>query len=169
MEPEITSIKNQSVQAFYSLYWPQHQILMDFFNLLPEEQYDYRMVDTPQQKSETPRESLAHIIHVQWVYLNGIKTGTLDFNSISIEPFNKLTKADLQAEWERCDKEIYAFLTAEAFDSTSTVHVPWGGSMNGLDLLFFLRDHDILHIGWNLAYMDLLDLPRYTSLIQYWG
>ena len=41
--------------------------------------------------------------------------------------------------------------------------------MNGIDLLFFLRDHEILHIGWNLAVMDYLDLPRYPSLIQYWG
>ncbi len=29
--------------------------------------------------------------------------------------------------------------------------------MNAVDLLFFLRDHEILHIGWNLAIMDHFD------------
>lgn len=51
----------------------------------------------------------------------------------------------------------------------SQVEVPWGGRMNAVDLLFFLRDHDILHIGWNLAVMDHLNMPRFESLIQYWG
>jgi len=41
--------------------------------------------------------------------------------------------------------------------------------MNAVDVLFFLRDHDILHIGWNLAVMDHLNVPRYPTLIQYWG
>jgi len=41
--------------------------------------------------------------------------------------------------------------------------------MNIVDVLFFLRDHDILHVGWNLALMDALNMPRYPALIQYWG
>jgi hypothetical protein len=49
------------------------------------------------------------------------------------------------------------------------VEVPWGGKMNVVDVLFFLRDHDILHIGWNLALMDALNMPRYPALVQYWG
>ena len=36
-------------------------------------------------------------------------------------------------------------------------------------MLFFPRDHDILHIGWNLALADHLDLPRLPSLSAYWG
>jgi hypothetical protein len=169
VKPEITSINNQSVQAFYSLYWPQHQILIDFFNQLGEEHYDFRMASLEKRKSESPRESLAHIIFVQSVYLDSAKTGKLNFNAISIEPFKTLSRAELLAKWELCDTEMYTFLTGENFDSTSTISVPWGGVMNAIDLLFFLRDHDILHIGWNLAYMDMLDLPRYNSLMQYWG
>lgn len=169
MKLDLPVIKNQSVRTFYALYWPQHQILIDFFSLLPEGQYDFRMVDTPERKAESPRESLAHILYVQWVYLNSIKTGKLEFKSMGTEHFSTLPRPQLLAELERCDQELYAFLTAETFDSSAAVNVPWGSSMNAIDLLFFLRDHDILHIGWNLAYMDHLNVPRFASLSQYWG
>ena len=169
MKPDIASIKNPQVKVFYSLYWPQHTILVDFFLLLSEQQYDYRMIATAERKADTPRESLAHILYVQRVYFNSVKTGMLEFKSMGTEHFSTLAKAELLAELERSDTEIFSFLTAETFDSNRSVSVPWGSAMNVVDLLFFLKDHDILHIGWNLALMDHLNLPRYESLIQYWG
>jgi len=169
MKPDLTSIKNPQVQVFYSLWWPQHKILHDFILQLAEEQFDYRMVDLPSRKADTPRESLAHILYVQLVYLNAVKTGKLEFKSMGTEHYRTMTREQLVAEWECIDEEMFACLTAEAFDSQRQVEVPWGGRMNAVDLLFFLRDHDILHIGWNLAVMDHLNVPRYESLIQYWG
>ena len=169
MKPDISSIENPRVRVFYSLWWPQHQVIQDFICHLAEEQFDYRMVDSPSRKSDTPRQSLAHVLYVQLVYLNAVKTGKLEFKSMGVEHYGTLTKAQLLAEWERIDDEMFAYLTSEAFDSQSLVEVPWGGRMNAIDLLFFLRDHDILHIGWNLALMDHLDVPRFESLIQYWG
>ena len=169
MRLDVSSIQDPRVRAFYSLCWSQHQIILDFFTRLAEEQFDYRMVDTPERKSDTPRESLAHILYVQLVYLNGVKTGKLEFKSTGTEHYREMTKAQLLAEMERIDAETFAYLTAEPFDSNRTVDVPWGGEMNAVDVLFFLRDHDILHIGWNLALMDHLNVPRFESLIQYWG
>jgi hypothetical protein len=169
MKPDFASIQNPQVRAFYSLWWPQHQIIHDFVCRLPEQQLDYRMVDSPSRKADTPRESLAHILYVQLVYLNAVKTGKLEFKSMGVEHYGALTKEQLLAEWERIDDEIFAYLTCEAFDPQSLVEVPWGGRMNAVDLLFFLRDHDILHIGWNLAIMDHLSVPRFESLVQYWG
>ena len=169
MRFDISSIRNPQVRHFYSLYGSQHQIVYDFFTCLTEEQFDYRMVDTPERKSDTPRESLAHILYVQLVYLNGVKTGKLEFKSMGVEHYTEMTKAQLLAEMERIDEEMFTYLTGEAFDSNSTVDVPWGGEMNAVDVLFFLKDHDILHIGWNLALMDHLNVPRFESLIQYWG
>ena len=169
MKPDIPSIKNAQVRVFYMLWWQQHQILWDFITRLPEEQFDFRMVDTPQRKADTPRESLAHILYVQRVYLNAVKTGKLEFKSMGTEHTARMTKEQLLNEWERVDEEMLSYLTADGFDSQSQVEVPWGGKMNCVDLLFFLRDHDILHIGWNLAVMDHLNIPRFDSLIQYWG
>jgi uncharacterized damage-inducible protein DinB len=169
MEFDIAAVMDPRVRVFYSLYWSQHRILYDFFTRLTEEQFDYRMVDTPERKSDTPRESLAHILYVQLVYFDAVKTGKLEFKSMGVEHCREMTKAQLLAEMERIDEEMFVYLTAEAFDSNRTVAVFWGGEMNAIDVLFFLRDHDILHIGWNMALMDHLNVPRFESLIQYWG
>ena len=169
MKVDIGSIKDDRVRVFYSLWWSQHQTLRDFYTLLTEEQFDFRMVDTPDRKADTPRESLAHILYVQLVYFNSVKTGKLEFKSMGVEHYREMAKAQLLGEMERIDEEMFAYLTAESFDSSKQVGVFWGGEMNAIDVLFFLRDHDILHIGWNLALMDHLNMPRYESLIQYLG
>ena len=169
MKYDIGSIRDAKVRVFFSLYGPQHQILCDFFACLPEEDYDFRMVDRPDRKAETPRESLAHVLYVQLVYLNAVQSGKLEFKSMRTEHYKELPKAQLLAEMERIDRCLYETLTSPDFASEQGVVVPWGGEMNAVDLLFFLRDHDILHIGWNLAYMDHLNMPRFETLIQYWG
>lgn len=169
MRLDITAIKNPQVRTFYSLCLPQHQAVYDFFSRLTEEQFDYRMVDTTDRNSDTPRESLAHILYVQLVYLNGVKTGKLEFKSMGVEHYREMAKEQLLAEMERIDTEMLAYLTDGTFDSDTRVAVFWGGDMNAVDVLYFLRDHDILHIGWNLALMDHLSIPRFESLIQYWG
>ena len=169
MQIDFALIQNPKVRAFYALTWPQHQILRDFYTRLEEEQYDFAMVDRPERKADTPRESLAHILYVQLVYGNAMRTGKLEFKSMGSEHHAHMKKAELLGEWERIDQELFTFLSSTAFSSDSLVEVPWGGKMNGIDLLFFLRDHEILHIGWNLALMDHLNMARYPSLIQYWG
>ena len=88
---------------------------------------------------------------------------------MGVEHYRKLSKDQLLAEMEHIDQEMLAYLTDESFDASQPVQVFWGGEMNPMDVLYFLRDHDILHIGWNLAVMDHLNIPRYESLIQYWG
>jgi len=169
MKIDMAAIQNPSVRQFYAVYWSQRQILHDFYNLLSEAQYDYRMVDTPERKSDSPRQSLAHILYVDLVYLNAVKTGKLEFKSMGTEHFAQLTKEQLLAEMERIEAETLAHLTAAGFDPAAAVDVPWGGKMGALNVLYFLHEHDILHIGWNLALMDHLNIPRYASLTQYWG
>lgn len=169
MRLDISAINNPQVRVFYTLWWPQRQIIYDFFTQLTEHQFDYRMVDTSALKADTPRESLAHILYVQLVYFRGVKTGKLEFTSLGVGHYRTLTKEQLLAEMERIDREMFAYLTAEIFESDRRVAVFWGGEMNTVDVLYFLRDHDILHIGWNLALMDHLSIPRFDSLIQYWG
>jgi hypothetical protein len=168
MEIELNAINNPQVRVLYMLWWPQHRIICDFYHLLPEETYDYRMVDTLERKADSPRESLAHILYVELVYLNGVRSGRLEFKSMGTEHYIHLHKEQLLAEMVRIDGEIYAYLTAGTFDSAAPVACPWG-QLGALDTLFFLKDHDILHIGWNLALMDHLQMPRFASLCAYWG
>jgi uncharacterized damage-inducible protein DinB len=169
MQINLESVSDPRVRTFYALYWPQHEIVGEFFRLVPEAQYDFRMVDAPGRRSDSVRESLAHMIYVTRVYFRAARTGELAFTSAGTVGYETLPRERLLAEWERTDAEMYAFLTDPGFDSARPVAVPWGGEMNVIDLLFFLRDHDILHIGWNLALMDHLDVPRYASLVAYWG
>jgi hypothetical protein len=48
---DISSIKNPQVHIFYTLWWPQHQIVYDFFSRLSEAQFDFRMVNVPRFES----------------------------------------------------------------------------------------------------------------------
>src|SRR5919108_1433285 len=137
MKPDISSIRNPQIRVIYSLWWPQHQILLDFTAYLTEEQFDYRMVDSPLRKADTPRESIAHILYVQLVYLNAVRTGKLEFKSMGVEHYKALTKERLLAEWDCIDKEMFTDLTDERFDPQCQVEVPWDGRMNAVDLLFF--------------------------------
>jgi uncharacterized damage-inducible protein DinB len=168
MSINIHSIKDARVQFFYQMYLPQRKIIRDFYELLPAEQFDYRMVDTPERKADTPRESLAHILQVQLIFFNAVKTGKLEFKSMGVEHYWQLSKEKLLAEMDRLEQEMFDYLSDEAFDSQVSVQAPWG-EMNGVDVLFFLRDHDILHIGWNLAVMDHLNIKRFPALIERWG
>ena len=44
-------------------------------------QFDYLIVDSPERKADTPRQSLAHILYVDLVYLNTVNTGKLELKS----------------------------------------------------------------------------------------
>jgi hypothetical protein len=87
---------------------------------------------------------------------------------MGVEHYWQMSKEQLLAEMTRIGQEMYDHIVDEAFDSEARVTAPWG-EVNAVDMMTFLRDHDILHIGWNLALMDHLDMPRYVSLAGYWG
>ena len=149
-------------KGFYYIYLPQRRILADFYTLLPKESYDYRMVDG----ADTPRESFLHILATHYQYLDGIRTGRLTFSEVDAP--SDATKAALLAEMDRIEEETWGCLSGAGFDPDAAIEAPWG-KMRAGDAIFLLRDHDILHVGWNLALMDHLDMERFPSLREYWG
>jgi hypothetical protein len=58
----------------------------------------------------------------------------------------EMTKEQLLAEMECVEEELFVHLTADTFDCSSRVAVFWGGDSDALGVLFFLRDHAILHL-----------------------
>lgn len=169
MAIDTNNFTDEQVKLFYTLYLPQYTILKDFYELLAEEHYDYRMVDTTKVRSDTPRESLAHMLEYRLFVLNGVKTQQFEFKSMGFEVFRNMTKQELLAQWARIDQEFVTTLNAEGFDSQASVTTPWGMNMTRVEILYLIRDHEILHVGWNLALMDHLGMPRFASLAEYWG
>jgi uncharacterized damage-inducible protein DinB len=169
MARAIETIADPQVKLFYTLYLPQSNILRDFYQRLSEDQFDYRLIDVPERRADSPRESLAHLLEYRLIVFNGVKTGTLVFTGMGSERYQQMTKDQLLAAWEQIEQELFTYLTDEHFESEAKVSTPWGTAMTAIECLYLIRDHDILHIGWNLALMDLLSMERFPSLMQYWG
>jgi len=168
MDIDWESIGDARVRTFYALHRPLRRIIRDFYALLPEEHYDYRMVDRADRRSDSPRESLAHILRTQVIYVRGVQTGRLSFEDALTERYDGWGKDALLREMDRLDAELHAYLTGAEFRPDAPVHAPWG-EMTAVEALYLIRDHDILHIGWNLAVMDHLGMERFPSLREYWG
>ena len=50
------------------------------------------------------------------------------------------------------------------------VKVKWSKNpILALQMIWGLNNHEILHTGWNLAYMDFLGIERFPQLKAMWG
>ena len=112
--------RHAEARNFYHIYLPQRTILADFYSLLPEESYDYRMVD----RADTPRQSFLHILATHRQYLDGIKNGALTF--AEPEAPSDVTKPGLLAAMDRIEQETWEHLSSAAFDPDAAVEASWG-------------------------------------------
>ncbi|HEY0070781.1 MAG TPA: DinB family protein [Chloroflexia bacterium] len=168
MAIDADTISDPQVRQFFQAYLPQRQIVRDFYELLPDDKLDYRIVETGNRRADSPRESLVHILETQLAYFNGITSGSLDFESMGAERYQAMSKQQLLDELAALDEKMYRHSTSPDFDPAATISTSWGDETT-LGVLYLVRDHDILHIGWNLALMDHLDVERYQSLVDIWG
>ena len=144
------------------------------FERISEDNFDYRMVDTTKRKSDSPRESLAHLIEVESCYLLGAKEGrgnqwerTKD-SELKTKSKTK-SKTYLLTLLAKKDDELIAFLSNDTH-LKNMVEVKWSDKpVSVLSYLWAMNDHEILHNGWNLALMDLLKIPRFEELKKVWG
>ena len=167
MAVDVGEITRPEVRRFFELYLPHRQVIRHFYELLPDDKLDYRMLDTNGRRSDSPRESLVHILETQLAYFNGIKSGSLSWDEMGAEQHRSLDKQQLLSELAALDEEMYRYTTRPEFDPTSKVEN--SGDETALSVLYLIRDHDILHTGWNLALIDHLGLERYPSLADIWG
>jgi uncharacterized damage-inducible protein DinB len=158
-----------AIQAFLDAYNPQRNIIRDFYEALPEKEYDFLLANKNGTKSDTPRQSLAHILEYRLLVLESIKTGKFEYKSMGVEDYYTSSKEYLLQEWDKHEKEFVEYCTSPDFDTSKRVEMPWGSSLNAEETLYLIRDHEILHVGWNLAFMDVLNIPRFQSMIDAWG
>ena len=168
MDRDIGAIDDAETRNAYRLYVAQRRIIRDFYAMLPMRSFDERLVETPTRKSDSPRESLIHILEVHRVYFGGITAGRVDFGSVDSTPYQALRPSALLEELDRLDQALYDRVADRGFEPNAPVVTPWG-PLRAVDMLYALRDHDILHVGWNLALMDALEMPRFASLKEFWG
>lgn len=168
---DISKIANPAAQMFIDTFLANRNINKEFYNLVPEDKLDFRMVDTPQRKSDSPRESLIHQIDTTRDYLNGVTSGVLQFDNQyeDLHLPKKLTKSDLLKKLGETEKELIEVLSDPKI-SNKKVQVPWSKEpIPAIDCLWGLDSHEILHTGWNLAVMDHLNIERFPALKRMWG
>lgn len=167
----VSKITNPEAKALIEQFLRDREINKEFYRRVPEDKLDFRMVDTPRKKSDSPRESLAHQIDTTRDYINGVKTGVLQFSvkyDDLAEP-QKLSKKELLAKLEESEQQLIKILSDPEVVKRK-VKVPWSKEpIPAVPSLWGLDSHEILHQGWNLAIMDHLNIERFPVLKKMWG
>ena len=168
---DISKVVDPQARDFIEQFLKDRRIIEDFYQLLPEEKYDFRMVDTPQRRSDSPRESLIHLIDTTLDYIEGVKTGVLRFGikHQELEGAEKWSKDELLKMLDKVTEDLIDLLSDPQIGQKK-VKVPWSKKpVSAISALWGLDSHEILHQGWNLAIMDHLNMERFPSLRQMWG
>lgn len=165
-------IIDPEIKRFLDIFLNDRAINKEFYKRVPEDKLDFHMVDRPERKSDSPRQSIAHQVYVTRKYIYGVKTGTLKFDGIVEKPLLRseiMSKKELLDELEETEKELIALLN-DPTTAKKVVTVPWSKDpVPAIVSLWGLQSHEVLHIGWNLAVMDHLNIERFSLLKQTWG
>lgn len=166
---DFSKVTHEEANNFLHNFFLNRNINREYYERVPEERFDFRMVDNPTRKSDTPRESLAHQINVQRTYMMAVETGELKFGAYYDEGLKIKSKAELLSELESADIQLVELLSREE-NLTKKIVVPWDMSGVGAVTMFWsLNSHEVLHTGWNLALMEHLDIERFPALKAMWG
>jgi uncharacterized damage-inducible protein DinB len=70
-------VTNPQARFFLEEFFTNREINREVYQRIPEEKFDFRMVETRKRKSDSPRKSLAHQVNVQRAYTKAAETGRL--------------------------------------------------------------------------------------------
>ena len=164
-----SKVTNLQARAFLQQFFEDRNINREFYQRLPEDKFDYRMVDTPERKSDSPRENLGHQIGVEMDYLKALDTEELAFVLGNDRSLKRLSKEEQLKKLEELDKQLIEKLTDEE-TVKKRIRVPWSKEpVSLIAMLYAFNNHEVLHTGWNLAIMDHLNIERFPALKQMWG
>jgi uncharacterized damage-inducible protein DinB len=166
---DISNVSNPKAKDFLKTFFVNREINREFYKRVPEDKFDFRMVDKPGRKSDSPRESLAHQINVQRTYMLAVEKGELKFGDYYEQNLKVKSKDELLSELDKDDQELIEILADER-KCKKKVKVPWSKQqVDAIDMLWGLDQHEVLHTGWNLAIMDHLSMGRFPALKKVWG
>lgn len=171
---DISRIKHPEVKRFLTVFLSDRQINKEIFNRIPEDKFDFRMVDTPARRSDSPRESIVHLIYITRNHVHSIKTGILEWsNAAHLELMDgrdrTKSKEKLIGLLDQTEHALIEALSDRSFEA-QRIKVDWSSHpVPALMSLWSLDRHEILHQGWNLAIIDHLGIDRFPELKQMWG
>ena len=171
---DASKIENAQARNVLAQFLMHREINREFYRRVPADKLDYRMADTKSRRSDSPRESLVHQLYVTRNYVHSVRTGVMQWGEervalLVIPAWQTWDKQRLLSEMQRIEQELATLLSEPDIESRQ-VAVPWSREpLPALTLLRGLIDHEILHTGWNLALMDLLDIERFPALKDHWG
>lgn len=164
-------ITKPKAKEFWNQFLLDREINTEFYRRIPNDKLDFRMVDRPDRRSDSPRESLVHQIAVSRGYIQAVQTGTLRFGNEyeDIAQSKNLSKEVLLKKLAETSDALLKALYGPAIGDKK-VKVPWSHNpIPAITCLWALDSHEILHTGWNLALMDHLGIDRFPALKAMWG
>ena len=166
---DTSKVTDPKAKYFLDCFFVDREINRQFYKRMPEDKFDFRMVDTSERKSDSPRESLTHQTNVQRIYMKAVEIGKLKFGDYYNQKLKAKTKDELLKELDKADRELVELL-ANNNNLKKKIIVPW--NKNGIrvvDMFWVLDQHEVLHTGWNMAVMDHLNMERFPALKEIWG
>lgn len=172
---DISKVTNPEAKRFLIVFLKDRKINREVYKHIPENMFDFRMVNAKMRKSDTPRESLIHQIYVTRNHIHSLKNGNLQWGSDDIygtlmkEDFKNKTKDELLALLAQTEKELIKELSNPHINKKK-IKVDWSSqAIPALVSIWSLDRHEVLHTGWNLALMDNLNIERFRELKEMWG
>ena len=166
---DTSNITNSEAKRLIDTFLGNRAINREYYELVPDESFDFRMVNNSERRSDSPRESLAHQIGVQQDYINAVITGILKFETGDDKSMKNLSKTELLQKLTEVDEKLVEILSDEDIGN-KTIISPWSKiPSSAIKSLWGLDSHEILHTGCNLAVMDHLNIKRFESLKNIWG
>lgn len=166
-------VTNSQALDFINTFLLHRDINREYFLLVPEDKFDVHLVDTEKVQSDSPRKNLVHQIDTTRDYINGILKGVLIFRRneeyMDLLKPETLSKDQLIEKLDESTLQLIETLTNSHIDNVK-VKVKWSKDpIPALQMIWGLNSHEILHTGWNLAYMDFFGIPRFPKLKAMWG
>lgn len=166
---DLSRVSHSQAKIFLIQFLANRNINIEFYKRVPGDKLQYRIVDNPKRKSDSIQESLGHQIGVEKDYLSALNTGKLEFRSGDDKNLKSLNREQQLKMLEQLDEELIEKLSDSNIVNKSIV-VPWSSDpVPALAMLYGMNNHEVLHTGWNLALMDMLNIERFPALKQIWG
>ena len=157
-------VKNPEAQRFLRSFFMHREINQEFYRLVPEDQYDFKM--TP--KGDSIVRNLAHQIKVQrWYWRKAVgKTQKIEGET---EKLQQKTKSELLQLLDQEDQKMVDLLSDE-IAINKTFETKWSDKpVTVVQNYWGLYEHEILHTGIIICFMEHLNMPRFDKLKYFWG